>query len=154
MPAYTVEVVEEVVSVVEVDAENLTLEIVEEPVTVELGVAGPQGPAGPGVPVFSRAGAAAVTTGTIRYYLERDTTVSKVRAAAGTPPVGSPLAVDVLLNGVSLLAGGPLEIPAGDHTAVRTIAVPASAGDYLTVDITQVGSTTPGADLTVSVTLD
>lgn len=84
----------------------------------------------------------------------------RVMAIAGrvdTPPQGGPVIFDVNVNGTSIYpdpAARPT-IPAdatlavaGDHTPTTV-----TDGDYLTVDIDQIGETAPGTDLVVSVRL-
>lgn len=103
------------------------------------------------MPVFTRQGT--VTTGLSgsRFYVERSGTVSVVRASVGTAPTGSALTVDVLKNGVSILSSA-ISIAAGTNTATGTISSSSvSSGDYFTVNVTGVGSSTAGANLTVSV---
>lgn len=113
------------------------------------GTAGAQGL----TPVFSRQGTLGVLTGTQRLYVERAGTVTVVRASLGTPSVGSAVVVDVNKNGTSILTT-PISIPAGQYTATGTISNSAvSIGDYYTVDIDSVGSTSPGANLTVTITI-
>jgi len=126
--------------------------------TITASTSGPQGSRGPAgtQPTFQRAGQLVTLTGTSRFYVEDAATISVVRASVGTAPTGSPILVDVNRNGTTIFtnqANRPT-IAAGTHTDTATPAVTALvAGDYLTVDIDGVGSTNPGADLTVSVTL-
>ena len=104
---------------------------------------------------FSVTGAVAVAAGKSRIYLEGDYVVETVRAAVNTAPTGAALVVDVNRNGTTIYSdqGGRPSIAAGTNSAtgnnpaVTTLA----AGDYLTVDVDQVGSATAGADLTVTV---
>lgn len=111
------------------------------------------------VATFSAAkGNVAVQTGTYRYYVNEACTVIATRSAVGTAPSGSTLIVDVKKNGTSIFATTTTNRPtitAGAFTALGgtpdTTAL--AAGDYLTVDVLQVGSGTPGADLTVTVQL-
>ncbi len=123
------------------------------------GVQGPPGTAGPSgtAPVFSRAGTLAVIEGASRYYCERAGTITVLRGAVGTPPTGSEIVLDVNVNGGSVFAtpADRLSILADAHTAVvQPVDLTVAAGDYLTVDVDDVGSTTPGADLTVTVTIE
>jgi hypothetical protein len=97
-----------------------------------------------------------------RFYHGRDTSVriGKLRASVGTAPTGASILVDVKLNGTSILSS-PAEITVGTHTVVVTPdvanfdsgfvgeAVVLLPSDFLTVEVTQVGSTVPGSDLTV-----
>ena len=113
---------------------------------------GATGPTG-ALPVFTRQGT--VTTGLSgsRYYVERSGTVTVVRAAVGTAPTGSALTVDVLKNGTSILSSA-ISIAAGTNTATGTISTSSvSSGDYFTINVTGVGSTIAGANLTVSVNI-
>ncbi|TDD18519.1 hypothetical protein E1218_25800 [Kribbella turkmenica] len=104
---------------------------------------------------FSVTGAVTVATGKSRIYLEGDYVVETVRAAVNTAPTGSALVVDVNKNGTTIYTdqGQRPSIAAGSNSAtgnepaVTTLA----AGDFLTVDVDQVGSTAAGSDLTVTV---
>lgn len=104
---------------------------------------------------FSVTGAVAVATGKSRIYLEDAYVVETVRAAVHTAPTGAALVVDLNKNGTTIytdqgkrpsIAAGT-NTDAGDPPDVTALA----AGDYLTVDVDQVGSTASGADLTVTV---
>lgn len=77
--------------------------------------------------------------------------VGKITTSVGTAPTGASLIVEVLKNGVTLL--GTAEILAGESYAVADLESSRSlaAGDYVTFDVTQVGSTVAGSDLTVQV---
>lgn len=124
--------------------------------TVTWAGAGPQGAQGPAgtQPVFFRSGTLDVQAGASRFYVETTGTIATVRAAVGTAPTGSGITVDVKKNGATIFTNQAARptIAAGTNTATATPNVTAlSAGDYLTVDIVGVGTTNPGADLTVSV---
>lgn len=107
---------------------------------------------------YSYTGTVAVTTGTFRFYNDSGATwtFSGVRASVGTAPAGASIIVDVNKNGTTIFttqANRPT-IAAGANTSgnvtnmnVTTVA----AGEYLTIDIDQIGSTTAGADLTVQI---
>ena len=108
---------------------------------------------------FSSTGPLAAAAGKSRIYLESGYAVETVRAAVNTSPTGagSAVTVDVNKNGVSIYSN-PADLPsiaAGSNTATGNAAagVELAQGDYLTVDIDTVGSTDPGADLTVTVRL-
>ncbi|TCO14361.1 hypothetical protein EV652_12453 [Kribbella steppae] len=104
---------------------------------------------------FSITGAVAVATGKSRIYLEGDYVVETVRAAVNTAPTGAALVVDVNRNGTTIYTDQSKRpsIAAGTNSATgNDPAVTAlAAGDYLTVDVDQVGSSAAGADLTVTV---
>lgn len=104
-------------------------------------------------PVFSRQGTLTTQVGTQRLYVERSGTLAVVRATVGTPSTGSAVVVDVNKNGSSILSS-PISVAAGAYTQTGTIgSASVTAGDYFTVDIDAVGSTTPGANLTVTITI-
>lgn len=105
---------------------------------------------------FYKSGTLTVTTGTQRLPVDGTCTIVGTRLTVGTAPVGASIIIDVKKNGSTIYttqanrpaiaagqnAGGPGATP--DITAL-------SAGDYLSVDIAQVGSSTAGSDLTVAV---
>lgn len=107
---------------------------------------------------FSHVGVLTVRPGRSRYPVTGGTfRIVAVAASLDTPPTGDPAIIDVNKNGVSIYpdqASQPAIPPdatlavAGEHTATTV-----TDGDYLTVDIDQVGALTPGADLVVSVRL-
>ena len=99
---------------------------------------------------FSNQGTLAVTTGLGRYYMESAGTLTKIRASVGTAPTGANLIVSVLENGISV---GTATITAGTFTGTTTLSSTYAAGDYFTINITQVGSTVAGTDLTVTLTV-
>lgn len=108
---------------------------------------------------FYKSNTLSVTTGTNRLPIDGTYTIVGTRLMVGTAPAGANIIIDVKKNGTTIYttqanrptivagqnAGGPGVAP--DVTAL-------AAGDYLTVDIVQVGSTTAGADLTVSVVVN
>lgn len=107
---------------------------------------------------YSYTGNLAVSAGNFRLYNDMGTTwtVSGIRASVGVAPAGASVIIDVNKNGTSLFttqANRPT-IAAASNTSgnVTTMDVTTvAAGEYLTVDIDQVGSTTAGADLTVQI---
>lgn len=122
------------------------------------GADGAPGPEGlPGVSLivpFSVGGLIGATTYTMRLYVDRDCTITGVRASVGSSPTGSSIIVDVLKNGTTIFTGGTDRptITVGGNTDTGTPAVTdLVAGDYLTVTVVQVGSTYAGADLVVQV---
>lgn len=109
------------------------------------------------VHVMSVTGALTVVTGKSRVYLEGSYTVETIRAAVSTAPTGSSLIVDVNKNGTTLFTtqGNRPTISASGFLSTGTAPNVTTfiSGDYLTVDLDQVGSTIAGADLTVTVRL-
>lgn len=106
---------------------------------------------------FGRIGAlTAPLVGVGRSLFAYPATIVGVVAAIDTAPTGASVILDVNKNGTTVFttqANRPT-IAAGAH-ATSAIAVPTVidlvAGDYLSVDIDQVGSTVAGSDLVVKV---
>lgn len=108
--------------------------------------------------VFSKSGALTVATGTIRQYVDEGYIIDQVRASVGTAPTGAALIVDVKKNGTTIFTTSTRRpsITATTFTATNGTPIEVNslaAGDYLTVDIAQIGSTVAGSDLTVNVRL-
>lgn len=104
---------------------------------------------------FALPGALSVLSGTSRLYNDSGTArqVTTVRASVGTAPTGSPVVVDVKKDGTSLYGvTAPPTISAGANTGA---SVPDTTtwqpGEFLTVDVTAVGSSVAGSNLTVTV---
>lgn len=116
------------------------------------GATGPAGPTGPAgvTPIFVMQDTLAVRTGVNRFYFESTRTITKIRASVNTAPVGSPVIVAVLLNGTSI---GTVSIAAGANTATTTINQVVNLNDYVTVNVTSVGITAAGSDLTVTLNI-
>ncbi len=96
----------------------------------------------------------ATGVGTFRLYFKKAATITNVSAALDTAPTGSTYIVDVHKNGTTIFptqANRPTIAISGfqDNATLETTAV--AAGEFLTVDIDQVGSTITGASLTVTV---
>ncbi len=106
---------------------------------------------------FSVNGILTVRTGTSRLYLEGNYTFETCRASVGTAPTGATVICDVNKNGTTIYSTQSAR-PAiaisgfsanGNSPAITTFV----SGDYITVDIDQVGSTVAGADLVVTIRL-
>ena len=104
---------------------------------------------------FSFSGPLVVVTGTSRFRFPLAVTLVAVSAAVTTAPTGASILVDVNKNGTTIYttqANRPaiaVSTNAGAETTPDVTAI--AAGDYLTVDVDQVGSTIAGADLSVFV---
>ena len=103
---------------------------------------------------FSRAGALTVSTGVGRFRFPFAATILGVTAAINTAPTGASVIADVLKNGSTIFTttGNRSTIAAGTNatTSEPTPDVTfIAAGDYLTVNIAQIGSTVAGSDLTL-----
>jgi hypothetical protein len=94
-----------------------------------------------------------VKTGAARYYLEATWAIVKVRASVGTAPTGAAVIVDVNKNGTTIFttqANRPTIAAAGNASSDAVPDITAvAAGDYITVDVDQIGSTVAGSDLCV-----
>jgi hypothetical protein len=118
------------------------------------GAPGAQGPIGQSVIPYGRAGTIAVATGVTKFRFPFAATILGVSAAVGTAPTGASLIVDVNKNGTTIFT------TQGNRPAIADSALYATevtnmdvtsfaAGDYLTVDVDQIGSTVAGSDLVV-----
>lgn len=107
---------------------------------------------------LSRTGTLTVLAGSAKFPVGASCTVVGVRLAVGTAPTGADLIVDLNKNGTTIFttqanrpritagqsSGGP-----GSAPDVASLA----AGDLLSLDVDQVGSTVAGADLTVVIVI-
>lgn len=110
--------------------------------------------------VFSMSVSGNLAAGVGQHRIYNDTgvplVIRAVRASVGTPPIGSVARVDINRNGVSIFttqANRPT-IAAGASTSGKVTNADVTAladGDYLTVDVDNIGSTSPGADLVVQI---
>lgn len=89
---------------------------------------------------------------TNKFISTRATSLKRCYIAAKTAPQGADLIVDILRNGTSVFNASPkLVLPAGNAGPVSTASFnnPSLAeNDIVTVNITQVGSTNQGKDVT------
>lgn len=108
-----------------------------------------------GVFVFAQAGELATGTGSSRLYLPFDVDIIEVEAAVGTAPTDAALIVDVNVDGTTIFTtqSNRPQIASTEFVDESTTIEDDSHSDgqYLTVDIDQVGSTIAGSDLTVLV---
>lgn len=104
---------------------------------------------------YSVEGTLIVSTGVLRLPFKRAATITNVMATVGTAPTGAAILIDVNKNGTTIFTGGTNRPNIAVSTNEDLTAVPAvtaiSAGEYLTVDIDQIGSTIAGADLVVTI---
>lgn len=129
-----------------------------EPVVVgKQGPQGPQGIQGPQASVsmtYSLPGVLYTGPGQIRLYFYDNATIGRVISSVGTPPSGASIIIDVNKNGTTVygVQTNRPTIASGLYVATSTPSVTnISAGDYLTVDVDQVGSVVPGSDLVVTI---
>lgn len=107
---------------------------------------------------FSVGGELTVGAGTFRLPFPYPARIISVRAVVAVVPSGAAILVDVNLNGTTIFTTQANRPSIPDGSNMSQIAFPdvitVDPGDYLTVDIDQIGSTTPGEDLTVTVQLE
>ncbi len=97
---------------------------------------------------LSMPGELAIVSGNSRWYPPANITLVDVNVSVGTAPLGSAVNIDVNKNGVSIVGGG-FDIAAGANQSGAQIPsdLNLDTTDYLTVDVNQIGSATPGSDL-------
>ncbi|PLS81099.1 hypothetical protein CYG49_03150 [Candidatus Saccharibacteria bacterium] len=104
---------------------------------------------------FTLQGTLYVTGGKTRIYMERAGAIQGVRASVSTPPAGSGVIVDVNIDGATIYTDQTLRPTIADaaHTSgfITSVKPAVAAGQFITVDVDQVGATTAGADLSVTV---
>ena len=107
--------------------------------------------------VFVHEGELIVGSGVTRIYnlTGANLTISKVHAALTTAPAGSSAIFDVNQNGNTIFttqANRPIVLSGANIGETSTINTPVwTNGNYLTVDIDQIGSSTAGSDLTLTI---
>jgi hypothetical protein len=98
---------------------------------------------------FSKAGTISVSTGTARLYNDSGVTrtVKAMRLSFGIAPAGSAATFQVKKNGTNF--GSAVSVAAGSNTQLTSgLTLSWLAGEYLTIDVAAVGSTTAGSDAT------
>lgn len=118
------------------------------------GPIGQQGPVGPnaGVMPYSIDGPLGVADGTLRWYPRKQGTITEVHVAVDLAPAGSNLVVRVRKNkAVAPVTIATVTIAAGSNVGSIGVSHAYSLGEYFTVDVTAVGSSSPGANLVVQV---
>lgn len=107
------------------------------------------------ITTFSLPGQAFVESGRLRQYFSARTAIVGVRAAAHVAPTGAAIIVDLHKSGTTIFADPAQRPTIAATTNVSPESVPTDLivepGEYITVDIDQVGSTLPGGDVTVMV---
>jgi hypothetical protein len=107
------------------------------------------------VQVFTVPGTLSVGAGASKFYIPGAITLGNVRASVGTAPTGSDIIIDVNKNGSTVFttqANRPKiyvgQVLVAHSTPDITEFV---EGDYITVDVDQIGSLNPGQNLTVQI---
>lgn len=108
-----------------------------------------------GIIPYTVSGTLTVQTGAVRLYFGQNATIRRINAGVGTAPTGTSLIIDVNKNGTTLFStqGNRPTIAVSTFSDTENLpdVVSVSAGDYLTVDIDQIGSTIAGENLTVTI---
>jgi len=99
---------------------------------------------------FNQTGTLAIATGTARWYVPQTVTVTGVTPYVATAPVGANVLINLRKNSSSTISTVQVDDGATYGSANTTQSVLAT-GDYLTVDVTQVGSIVKGSDLVLVV---
>ena len=102
---------------------------------------------------FSRSGDLEVTTGTQRFYLVSASILKNLEAYVKTAPAGADATLNVIKNGSSTIKTVTISdgnTSSGDNLSEISLV----EGDYLTINITQIGSSTAGTDLYVNLTFN
>lgn len=109
------------------------------------------------VVTFSQSGVLTTGTGVFRWYCKGAYTIVEARATVTTQPTGASILVDVNKNGTTIFSTQSNRPTIAVSTNTDLSGTPDTTtladGDYITVDIDQIGSTIPGSNLTVQVIL-
>jgi hypothetical protein len=105
---------------------------------------------------FSATGILSVGSGSFRLPFTRSATIDAIVAAVSTAPTGASILIDVNKNGTTIFtnqANRPSIAASAFQSSIVTNhdVTSIAAGDYLTIDVDQIGSTIPGSNLTVVV---
>lgn len=94
-----------------------------------------------------QAGSLTLITGTARWYAPRDLTISEIIGRLDTASSGSSVTVVIKKNGATMAT---LTFGVGVTKVVDTTINSLNEDDYLTVDVTAIGSSVSGSDLNLS----
>lgn len=124
----------------------------------DTGLQGATGPAGPRTITFCITGPAAVGVNKIGFLADQAYTITKVKIHSEIAPVGSALICDMNKNGSTIFTNQSTrpQVAAGINAGANTVPqiVSLNEGDRLTLDVDQIGSTTPGGNnLIISVVI-
>jgi hypothetical protein len=104
---------------------------------------------------FGVNGTLVVGAGSVRFYAPFACTLVRVQAAVGAAPTGASVIVDVNKNGTTFFTTQANRPAVAAAVYVSSWATPdvttLAVGDYVTVDVDQVGSSVAGSDLVVTV---
>jgi len=104
---------------------------------------------------YTVSGTLAAEPGTVRLYIGVAAKIKGIRVGVGTAPTGASIIVDVNKNGTTIFttqANRPtIAISTFSDTSSLSDIVDIAAGDYLTIDVDQIGSTIAGSNLVVTI---
>jgi hypothetical protein len=107
---------------------------------------------------YSITDALAVHNGLMRWYIEGIKTISNVIVSVSTAPVGSSIIFDVNKNGTTIFTTQANRPAIAENNYYDFSNIPDVTslvqGDYLTIDVDQVGSTTAGANAVIRIIFD
>ncbi len=93
---------------------------------------------------LSQLGDLALTVGEKRWYAPANIIINNISAKVGSAPIGASLDIIIKKNGVNLKS---LTIPSGQTSNINQVNYTVNQNDYLTVDIVNIGASSPGSDL-------
>jgi len=122
------------------------------------GFQGIQGPSGGGVQGiagttpslerhFNYPGILSTSIGTSRWWILGNGNITKISAQIITAPAGANIVADIKKNGSVI---NTVTILANTYTSTNNVNLAIAEGDFITVDITSVGSSVAGSDLVIS----
>lgn len=107
---------------------------------------------------MNTAGAASAGAGAMRLGIPFASRLLGVAISAGTAPAGADLILDVNVNGTTVFPtqSGRPRILAGANAGTVQLSQPVTLapGDYITIDVDQVGSGTAGSNLGVTIWME
>jgi hypothetical protein len=111
---------------------------------------------GPQSQTFTVPGVLSVGSGQERFRIPSAGSLKTIATTLASAPTGASVIVDVNVNGVSIFAAAPANRPtiavSTTDSGPVTVTTSVAAGDVVTVDVDQIGSTLPGSYLMVIVT--
>lgn len=108
------------------------------------------------IPASAETGSLAVTSAAIGFHITRPLTFSEIFAGVNVAPTGAAIEVNVKKNGTTIFSTN-LTIDAGETTSLTAATPPVLSstptsfvkGDYVVIEIVQVGATEPGEGLKI-----
>lgn len=101
--------------------------------------------------MYTIPGELVVQIGTVRLPITHNGTLLNVAIALGAAPNTDDVVMDLNKNGTTMFASGKPTITSGSTESLTNLPTTTAiaAGDFLTVDLDEVGTAYPGADLVV-----